>query len=55
MTKLFAALMMVVTIPVFLRLGSEFMPPLDEGTLHVRPYANVRDIEFVQVLTEPAL
>lgn len=27
----------------------------DEGTVHVRPYANVREIEFVQVLTEPAL
>ena len=27
----------------------------DEGTVHVRPYANVRELEFVQVLTEPAL
>ncbi len=28
---------MVGTIPVFLRLGSEFMPPLDEGSLLVMP------------------
>jgi rod shape-determining protein MreC len=27
----------------------------DEGTVHVRPYANLRELEFVQVLTEPAL
>ena len=27
----------------------------DEGTIHIRPYANVRELEFVQVLTEPAL
>ena len=27
----------------------------DEGTIHVRPYANVRELEFVQVLTQPAL
>jgi Cu(I)/Ag(I) efflux system membrane protein CusA/SilA len=32
-----AALAMVATIPVFLRLGSEFMPPLDEGSLLVMP------------------
>jgi len=32
-----AAAMMVVTVPVFLRLGSEFMPPLDEGTLLYMP------------------
>jgi Cu(I)/Ag(I) efflux system membrane protein CusA/SilA len=35
---LLAALgMMVVTVPVFSRLGSEFMPPLDEGTLFYMP------------------
>jgi rod shape-determining protein MreC len=27
----------------------------DEGTVHVRPYADLRDLEFVQVLTQPAL
>src|SRR3546814_17493456 len=30
-----AALVMVATVPVFMRLGSEFMPPLDEGSLLV--------------------
>jgi Cu(I)/Ag(I) efflux system membrane protein CusA/SilA len=28
---------MIATVPVFQRLGSEFMPPLDEGTLLVMP------------------
>lgn len=32
-----AALVMVGTVPVFTRLGSEFMPPLDEGALLVMP------------------
>jgi Cu(I)/Ag(I) efflux system membrane protein CusA/SilA len=32
-----AALLMIATVPVFQRLGSEFMPPLDEGTLLVMP------------------
>jgi Cu(I)/Ag(I) efflux system membrane protein CusA/SilA len=32
-----ALLMMAVTIPVFNKLGSEFMPPLDEGTLLYMP------------------
>ncbi|HET7218615.1 MAG TPA: efflux RND transporter permease subunit [Vicinamibacterales bacterium] len=32
-----AAALMVATVPVFLRLGSEFMPPLDEGALLVMP------------------
>lgn len=32
-----ALAMMAVTVPVFLRLGSEFMPPLDEGTLLYMP------------------
>jgi Cu(I)/Ag(I) efflux system membrane protein CusA/SilA len=32
-----AILMMLLTGPVFLRLGSEFMPPLDEGSLLVMP------------------
>jgi Cu(I)/Ag(I) efflux system membrane protein CusA/SilA len=32
-----AALLMVATVPAFQRLGSEFMPPLDEGSLLVMP------------------
>ncbi|HET9371897.1 MAG TPA: efflux RND transporter permease subunit, partial [Vicinamibacterales bacterium] len=32
-----AAAMMIATVPVFQRLGSEFMPPLDEGSLLVMP------------------
>jgi Cu(I)/Ag(I) efflux system membrane protein CusA/SilA len=34
---LLAALLMLATVPVFQKLGSEFMPPLDEGTLLVMP------------------
>jgi Cu(I)/Ag(I) efflux system membrane protein CusA/SilA len=32
-----AAAMLVATLPVFLSLGSEFMPPLDEGSLFYMP------------------
>jgi Cu(I)/Ag(I) efflux system membrane protein CusA/SilA len=32
-----AAALVVVTVPVFLKLGSEFMPPLDEGALFYMP------------------
>jgi len=32
-----AALLLIATVPVFQRLGSEFMPPLDEGSLLVMP------------------
>lgn len=32
-----AVLAMVLTVPVFFKLGSEFMPPLDEGTLLYMP------------------
>jgi Cu(I)/Ag(I) efflux system membrane protein CusA/SilA len=32
-----AVILMIATVPVFQRLGSEFMPPLDEGTLLVMP------------------
>ena len=32
-----AAALLIVTIPVFLSLGSEFMPPLDEGTILYMP------------------
>ncbi|HEX2881526.1 MAG TPA: efflux RND transporter permease subunit, partial [Polyangiaceae bacterium] len=34
---LVAVLLIAVTVPMFVRLGSEFMPPLDEGTLLVMP------------------
>ena len=47
------------------RLPSRFPPGIpigritrvdeDEGTIHVRPFADLRDLEFVQILTEPAL
>ena len=36
-TLVVAALLVVGTIPVFLKLGSEFMPPLNEGTLLYMP------------------
>ena len=32
-----ALVIVAITVPVFLRLGSEFMPPLDEGTLLYMP------------------
>ena len=32
-----AFVLMIATVPVFQRLGSEFMPPLDEGSLLVMP------------------
>ena len=32
-----ALLAMLATVPVFLKLGSEFMPPLYEGTLFYMP------------------
>ncbi|HEY8492707.1 MAG TPA: efflux RND transporter permease subunit, partial [Myxococcota bacterium] len=34
-----AALLVALTVPVFLALGTEFMPPLDEGTLLYMPTA----------------
>jgi Cu(I)/Ag(I) efflux system membrane protein CusA/SilA len=36
-TLLIATAAMAATVPLFLRLGSEFMPPLDEGSLLVMP------------------
>ncbi|HUP23843.1 MAG TPA: CusA/CzcA family heavy metal efflux RND transporter [Thermoanaerobaculia bacterium] len=36
---LLAAIAMVVTVPVFLQLGNEFMPPLNEGVLLYMPTA----------------
>ena len=32
-----AVALMLATVPAFMRLGSEFMPPLDEGTLFYMP------------------
>ena len=32
-----ATVLMIAAVPIFQRLGSEFMPPLDEGTLLVMP------------------
>ena len=32
-----AAVAVLITVPVFLKLGSEFMPPLDEGTIFYMP------------------
>ena len=32
-----AVVLMIATVPIFQRLGSEFMPPLDEGSLLVMP------------------
>jgi Cu(I)/Ag(I) efflux system membrane protein CusA/SilA len=36
-TIIAAVLVVALTVPVFFRLGSEFMPPLDEGTLLYMP------------------
>ena len=36
-TILMALLLLVATIPVFMKLGSEFMPPLNEGTILYMP------------------
>jgi Cu(I)/Ag(I) efflux system membrane protein CusA/SilA len=38
-TLLFAALLVATTVPVYLRLGSEFMPPLNEGAYLYMPTA----------------
>ena len=47
-----AALLLLSTVPVFLRLGSEFMPPLNEGTLLYMPTAppGMSDTEAGSVL-----
>jgi Cu(I)/Ag(I) efflux system membrane protein CusA/SilA len=37
MTIIGAVLIVLLTVPIFLRLGSEFMPPLDEGVLLYMP------------------
>jgi Cu(I)/Ag(I) efflux system membrane protein CusA/SilA len=37
MTLLTAAAIMAATVPIYLRLGSEFMPPLNEGTVLYMP------------------
>ena len=36
-TVLVALLLMIITVPVYFRLGSEFMPPLNEGTILYMP------------------
>ena len=36
-TILFAVVALIATIPVYLKLGSEFMPPLNEGTILYMP------------------
>jgi Cu(I)/Ag(I) efflux system membrane protein CusA/SilA len=33
-----AGALVVITVPVFTHLGSEFMPPLHEGSLFYMPY-----------------
>jgi copper/silver efflux system protein len=38
-TVLSSALLVALTVPVYLELGSEFMPPLDEGTILYMPSA----------------
>jgi copper/silver efflux system protein len=47
-----SVVVMLLTVPVFLRLGSEFMPPLDEGSLLVMPttFAGISIEEARQVL-----
>jgi Cu(I)/Ag(I) efflux system membrane protein CusA/SilA len=46
-------LVLLLTVPVFMRLGSEFMPPLDEGSLLVMPttFAGISSDQARQVLT----
>jgi copper/silver efflux system protein len=39
LTLLLAALLMATTVPIYLRLGSEFMPPLNEGAYLYMPTA----------------
>lgn len=48
-----AMLVMVATVPVYTRLGSEFMPPLDEGALLVMPttFPGISIEQARQVLT----
>jgi copper/silver efflux system protein len=50
---LLALLFMVITVPVYQRLGSEFMPPLDEGSLLIMPttFPGIAIEEARQVLT----
>src|SRR5262245_32534461 len=47
-----AALLVLSTVPVFLRLGSEFMPPLNEGTILYMPTAppGISETEAATVL-----
>ncbi|MDA1372691.1 MAG: efflux RND transporter permease subunit [Proteobacteria bacterium] len=49
-----ALVVMVATVPVYMRLGSEFMPPLDEGSLLVMPttFPGISIEEARRALTE---
>lgn len=37
LVALFSLVLILATVPIYLRLGSEFMPPLDEGTILFMP------------------
>jgi copper/silver efflux system protein len=37
LTLTFALILMIITVPVYFKLGSEFMPPLNEGTILYMP------------------
>ena len=49
-----AAVLLLLTIPAFLRLGSEFMPPLNEGTILYMPTAplGISETEAASVLQQ---
>ena len=51
---LVAVLLLLSAVPVFLRLGSEFMPPLNEGTILYMPTAppGISETEAVSVLQQ---
>ena len=48
-----AVLAMAVTVPIFFKLGSEFMPPLDEGTLLYMP-STMPGISVAEVIPHSA-
>jgi Cu(I)/Ag(I) efflux system membrane protein CusA/SilA len=54
-----AALALALTVPVFLRLGSEFMPPLEEGSLLYMPISvpgiSIEEAKRVVALQDRAL
>ena len=49
-----AAVLLLLTLPAFLRLGSEFMPPLNEGTILYMPTAplGISETEAASVLQQ---